>query len=81
MSDETSMPDAWSELMNRFADGAMAEREKLAKRLIDAGYSPDTVAIGERYWYDEKEYTLRYECFPLVNPPPTNPTQPDAEVG
>ena len=54
------------ELIKQFADEAAASREMLAKELIEEGYSPDSVSIGDRISYDEETHTMKYECFAVL---------------
>lgn len=53
-------------LARDFAQSCAESREKLAKRLIDSGYNPDYVTIGERIWFDEATFSMKHECFPVT---------------
>lgn len=59
------MPDLFREKINQFTKGVAATQEELAKKIIDAGYSPDQITIGYKTWYDEKTFTMHHECWPI----------------
>ena len=50
-------------LATKFARDCAESREKLAKKLIEAGYNPDYVTIGERVWFDGETNCIKHECF------------------
>jgi hypothetical protein len=52
-------------LATKFAKDCAESREKLAKKLIEAGYRPDYVTIGERIWFDEEANCMKHECFAM----------------
>jgi hypothetical protein len=52
-------------LATKFAKDCAESREKLAKNLIEAGYNPDYVTIGERVWFDEETKCMNHECFAM----------------
>ncbi len=64
-TEKYDMPPVFNQLVKQFCEGAVHERERLAKKLLKMGYSPDTVTIAERTWYDEDNYTMRFECWPV----------------
>jgi hypothetical protein len=63
---EYSMAPVFDQLVQQFCQGAAQAREKLATELIAKGYSPDTVTIAEKTWYDEEKFTMRFECWPVL---------------
>jgi len=60
------MPPVFDQLLEQFCKKAAQEREWLAEKLLAMGYDPCTVTIYERTWYDEENYTMRFECWPVL---------------
>ena len=64
LASDSRVPDVLDEFAQTFMNKIMMERERLAKRLIDAGYNPDAVQIAEEWWFDKESNSMKYRCFP-----------------
>lgn len=53
-------------LIDKFAEGAVAETEKLYKEMIARGYGMGEFTIGVSTEFDEKTYTMNFKCWPIT---------------